>query len=296
MIRAKGVGGNTYQFFTSDMDRATTTPGTLTQHLRQALHRQQFELFYQPVVHISSGRVIGAEALLRWRHPTFGLVPPVEFITLAERGGLIEAIGAWVLREACRQNRAWRDHGLDPIRMSVNVSGLQLQRGRLLTAVYAALSEARLAPSSLCIEITESAVLADIDEAKATLERLHQMGVAISVDDFGTGYASLTYLRRLPLSELKIDRSFICDLGSDRADDAIVDAIIAMAHRLHLTVVAEGVDQESQLAFLRSRRCELMQGYYFSPPVPATEFADILRGCRHPAPPPLMPAPLAAEG
>ena len=295
MTCAKGVGGNAYQFFKSDMDRAATTPGTLTQHLRQALQRQQFELFYQPVVEIASGCVIGAEALLRWRHPTFGLVPPVEFITLAERGGLIEAIGAWVLREACRQNRAWRDDGLDPIRMSVNVSGLQLQRGRLLTAVYAALSDARLPPSSLCIEITESAVLADIEEAKATLDRLNQMGVAISVDDFGTGYASLTYLRRLPLSELKIDRTFICDLGSDRADDAIVDAIIAMAHRLHLTVVAEGVDQESQLAFLRSRRCERMQGYYFSPPVPATEFADILRGCR-PGAQPCLPAPFAAKG
>ena len=294
MIRAKGVGGNTYQFFTSEMDRAAAIPGTLTQHLRQALHRQQFELFYQPVVHIASGRVIGAEALLRWRHPTLGLVPPGEFITLAERGGLIEAIGAWVLHEACRQNRAWREEGLDPIRMSVNVSGLQLQRGRLLTAVYAALSEARLPPSSLCIEITESAVLADIEEAKATLDRLSQMGVAISVDDFGTGYASLTYLRRLPLSELKIDRTFICDLGSDRADDAIVDAIIAMAHRLGLTVVAEGVDQDSQLTFLRSRRCELMQGYYFSPPVPAKEFAEILRGCRQRAVSLRLSAPLAA--
>ncbi len=296
MIRAKGVGGNTYQFFTSEMDRAAAIPGTLTQHLRQALHRQQFELFYQPVVQIASNRVIGAEALLRWRHPTLGLVPPGEFITLAERGGLIEAIGAWVLQEACRQNRAWRDDGLDPIRMSVNVSGLQLQRGRLLTAVYAALSEARLPPSSLCIEITESAVLADIEEAKATLDRLYQMGVAISVDDFGTGYASLTYLRRLPLSELKIDRTFICDLGSDRADDAIVDAIIAMAHRLQLTVVAEGVDQESQLTFLRSRRCELMQGYYFSPPVPAADFADILRGRHQPAAQPRLPASLSVKG
>jgi EAL domain-containing protein (putative c-di-GMP-specific phosphodiesterase class I) len=171
-----------------------------------------------------------------------------------------------------------------------------LQRGRLLTAVYAALSEARLPPSSLCIEITESAVLADIEEAKATLDRLNQMGVAISVDDFGTGYASLTYLRRLPLSELKIDRTFISDLGSDRADDAIVDAIIAMAHRLDLTVVAEGVERESQLAFLRSRHCELMQGYYFSPPVPAAEFADILLGRRRPAMPPLLSAPRAAKG
>jgi diguanylate cyclase (GGDEF)-like protein/PAS domain S-box-containing protein len=296
MVSAKGVGGNTYQFFRPDMNRAADTPGTLTQQLRQALHRQQFELFYQPVVHISSGRVIGAEALLRWRHPTLGLVPPAQFIGLAERGGLIEAIGAWVLREACRQSRAWRDDGLDPIRMSVNVSGLQLQRGRLITAVYAALSQARLAPSSLCIEITESAVLADIDEAKATLERLNQMGVAISVDDFGTGYASLTYLRRLPLSELKIDRSFICDLGSDYADDAIVDAIIAMANRLHLTVVAEGVEQESQLAFLRSRGCELMQGYHFSPPVPAAQFADILRGCQGPVAQPPVPAWLAAKG
>jgi diguanylate cyclase (GGDEF)-like protein/PAS domain S-box-containing protein len=296
MICAKGVGGNAYQFFTPDMDRATTTPGILTQHLRQALHREQFELFYQPVVQIASGRVIGAEALLRWRHPTFGLVPPVEFISLAERDGLIEAIGGWVLKEACRQNRAWRDDGLGPIRMSVNVSGLQLQRGRLHTVVSAALSEARLPPSSLCIEITESAVLADIEEAKATLDSLNEMGVAISVDDFGTGYASLTYLRRLPLSELKIDRTFICDLGSDRADDAIVDAIIAMAHRLDLTVVAEGVDRESQLAFLRSRRCELMQGYYFSPPVPAAEFRDILRGCHRRAVPPRLPAPLVAKG
>jgi diguanylate cyclase (GGDEF)-like protein/PAS domain S-box-containing protein len=296
MVFAKGMGGNTYQFFRPVMNRAADTPGALIQQLRQALQRQQFELFYQPVVHISSGRVIGAEALLRWRHPTLGLVPPTQFIGLAERDGLIEAIGAWVLREACRQNRAWRDEGLDPIRMSVNISGLQLQRGRLLTAVYAALSQARLAPSSLCIEITESAVLADIDEAKATLERLNQMGVAISVDDFGTGYASLTYLRRLPLSELKIDRSFICDLGRDCADDAIVDAIIAMAHRLHLTVVAEGVDRESQLTFLRSRQCELMQGYYFSPPVPAAEFADILRARHQPEAQPRLPASRVAKG
>lgn len=276
LTRAKEMGGNTCQFFTRDLNNQARTLVALTQHLRQALPRQQFELFYQPVIELPSHRVVGAEALLRWRHPTFGMVPPSKFIPLAEEGGLIEGIGSWVLREACRQGRAWRDAGFTGMRISVNVSGRQLQRGRLLTAVFAALSEAGLPPSGLCIEITESAVLADVAEAKSTLERLSQMGVAIVVDDFGTGYASLTYLRQLPLAALKIDRTFIRDLATDPDSAAIVDATVAMAHRLNLKVVAEGVEGAEQLAFLRDRGCEMVQGYYFSRPVPAPSFEDIL--------------------
>lgn len=294
LARAKGVGGNTCQFFTPNLGHHSRSAVSLTQNLYQALPRREFELFYQPIIEVATNRVVGAEALLRWRHPTLGLVPPSEFIPLAEEGGLIEAIGAWVLREACRQGRVWRNEGYFPLRISVNVSGRQLQRGRLLTSVFGALSQANMPPSSLCIEITESAVLADVDEATSTLERLSQMGVAIAVDDFGTGYASLTYLRQLPLSALKIDRTFIRDLIADSGNAAIVDATIAMAHRLNLKVIAEGVEDDAQLEYLSSRNCEMFQGYLYSRPVPAAVFTEILRKQPQRAIPPRLPAPAAA--
>lgn len=278
MLRAKELGGNACQFFRPGMNAKSEANLILGQGLRQALPRQQFELFYQPLVDVRSQTLVAAEALLRWRHPELGLIPPGEFIGLAEDSGLIEPIGEWVLHEACRQNRKWQDEGLGPLHIAVNVSSRQLQRGRLLNSVFSALDEASIAPSCLSVEITESAVLADIEEAKAILERLAARGVGIAVDDFGTGYASLTYLRRLPLSTLKIDRAFVRDLTTDPDDAAIVDAIILMAHRLNLKVVAEGVEDATQLALLQERGCQMVQGYYFSPPVPAGEFAGILRG------------------
>ena len=285
MVRAKELGGNTFQFFETGMNAKAAEYISLGQDLRHALQRDQFDLHYQPVVDLRSGQVVGAEALLRWNHPQRGLVPPDEFIGLAEESGLIEAIGEWVLRRACRQNRAWRDQGFDALRIAVNVSSRQLQRGRLISTIFSALSEAGLPPDSLGIEITESAFLADLEQTTETLRTLNTMGIAISVDDFGTGYSSLGYLRRLPLSTLKIDRSFVFDVTTSPDAAAIADTVIAMAHRLNLNVIAEGVEEEAQLRFLRDRGCEMMQGYYFSKPVPAEEFTEILRdGRRLPSP------------
>ncbi len=280
MVRAKKLGGNTYQFFESGMNAQAAEYISLAQDLRHALQRDQFDLHYQPVVDLRSGRVVGAELLLRWNHPERGFVAPDEFIGLAEDGGLIETIGEWVLRRACRQNRIWRDQGFDSLRIAVNVSSRQLQRGRLIPAVFSALSESGLTPSSLGIEITESAFLDDLAHTTETLRKLNTMGIAISVDDFGTGYSSLGYLRRLPLSTLKIDRSFVADVTTSSDAAAIADTIIAMAHRLNLNVVAEGVEEEAQLRFLRERGCEMMQGYYFSKPLPADEFTALLRAGR----------------
>jgi diguanylate cyclase (GGDEF)-like protein/PAS domain S-box-containing protein len=277
MLRAKELGGNAYQFFAPGMNAEAAEFISLGCDLRQALQRDEFDLYYQPVVDISSGRVVGAEALLRWQHPQRGFVPPERFIGLAEESGLIEPIGEWVLRQACRQNKEWRDQGFRPIRIAVNVSSRQLQRGRLIKSVFAALSEAGLPPSSLGIELTESAFVGDVEDSTETLRKLNNMGIAISVDDFGTGYSSLSYLRKLPLSTLKIDRSFVQDVTTNPDAAAIADVIIAMAHRLHLKVIAEGVEEASQLDFLRDKGCEMMQGYYFSKPVPATEFTDMLR-------------------
>ncbi len=295
MVRAKELGGNTYQFFETGMNAEAAAFITLGQDLRHALQRDQFDVHYQPIVDLGSGEVVGAEALLRWHHPERGLVPPDRFIGLAEESGLIEPIGEWVMRRACQQNRIWRDQGFGGLRIAVNVSTRQLQRGRLISAVFSALSESGLTPSSLGIEITESAFLADLEHTTETLRKLNSMGVAISVDDFGTGYSSLGYLRRLPLSTLKIDRSFVFDVTTSPDAAAIADTIIAMAHRLHLNVVAEGVEDEAQLRFLRERGCEMMQGYYFSKPLPAAEFTELLRAGRRLAPPPGHATPLAAE-
>jgi len=277
MQRAKELGGNTYQFFAPGMNAKAVTYITLGRDLRNAQSEEQFELYYQPVVDIRSGAVVGAESLIRWNHPEFGMIPPDRFISLAEDSGLIEPIGEWVLREACRQNRLWRDQGLASLRIAVNVSSRQFKRGRLVGAVFAALSETGLSPASLAVEITESAFLADAEETNAILRKLSSMGIAISVDDFGTGHSSLSYLRRLPLSTLKVDRAFVNDVTTSADAAAITDAIIAMAHRLNLNVVAEGVDDEAQFEFLRARDCEMMQGYYFSPPISAAEFTDMLR-------------------
>ena len=286
MQRAKELGGNTYQFFAPGMNAKAVTYITLGRDLRNAQSEEQFELYYQPVVDIRSGAVVGAESLIRWNHPEFGMIPPDRFISLAEDSGLIEPIGEWVLREACRQNRSWREQGLASLRIAVNVSSRQFKRGRLVGAVFAALSETGLSPASLAVEITESAFLADAEETNAILRKLSSMGIAVSVDDFGTGYSSLSYLRRLPLSTLKVDRAFVNDVTTSADAAAITDAIIAMAHRLNLNVVAEGVDDEAQLEFLRARDCEMMQGYYFSPPISAADFTDMLRKGRRLSGPP----------
>lgn len=277
MHRAKEMGGNTYQFFVPNMAAGDIEFLTLSSHLRHALEREELELFYQPIVDIRSGQVVGSEALLRWRHPELGLVTPDKFIPLAEETGLVEPIGEWALRQACRQNREWCTVGSAPLRVSVNISSHQIKRGRLVEAVSAALTYSGLSPGSLALELTESTFLADVRENNAVMYELGQLGISLSVDDFGTGYSSLAYLKRLPLSTLKIDRSFVHDVTTNPDAAAIVETIIVMAHTLKMTVIAEGVETEDQLDFLRAKGCEMMQGYYFSVPLTASEFTDMLR-------------------
>jgi EAL domain-containing protein (putative c-di-GMP-specific phosphodiesterase class I) len=216
------------------------------------------------------------EALVRWRHPELGLLPPGEFIPLAEEAGLIVPIGEWVLRTACAQSRAWQASGMPPLRLSVNLSARQVRRPNLVGTVRAALEASGLDPSCLELELTESMMMQNVDATRATLQALNEMGVRLSVDDFGTGYSSLGYLKRFPIDTLKIDRSFVRDVTTDHDDAAIVTAIIAMAHRLRLRVVAEGVESEEQVEFLRKYACDDLQGYLLGRPVPAEQFAEWL--------------------
>jgi EAL domain-containing protein (putative c-di-GMP-specific phosphodiesterase class I) len=277
MYHAKQRGRNNFQYFSASMDSVTRERVSLESDLHQALRHQQFELYYQPKADIATSDVHSAEALIRWRHPQRGLILPAEFIPLAEECGLINEMGAWVLREACRQCKAWQLDGLPPLRVAVNVAAAQFRQGNLLEVIRSALQESQLEPHWLEIELTESAVMTNPEESAVILERLSRMGVLVSVDDFGTGYSSMSYLRRFPIDKLKIDRSFVKDLGT-RADDAsIVQAIISLAHSLRLKVVAEGVETSEQLKFLQALNCDQYQGFHFSPPLPAAEFAQLVR-------------------
>jgi diguanylate cyclase (GGDEF)-like protein len=276
MYCAKERGRNNYQCFRPGMKSVALERVSLESELHQAMKLGQFELFYQPKVDTASGDIHSAEALIRWHHPQRGLLLPSEFIPLAEECGLIHEIGAWVLREACRQCAVWQDAGQLPLRVAVNVSPSQFRRGDLLEVVRSALQKSQLDPRFLEIELTESAVMTNPEDSAAVLEQISRMGVLVSVDDFGTGYSSMSYLRRFPIDKLKIDRSFIADLTT-RADDAsIVQAIVSLAHGLRLKVVAEGVETLEQLKFLQSVGCDQYQGYHFSEPLPATEFADLV--------------------
>ena len=281
MYCAKQRGRNNVQCFAEGMDAVTLGRVSLESDLHEAIEAGQFELHYQPKPETESGDVYSAEALIRWRHPQRGLVAPEEFIPLAEECGLINEIGAWVLREACRQCAEWRRNGLPALRVAVNVAAAQFRRGDLLDVVRHALESAGLEARFLEIELTESAVMTNPEESAAILEQLSRMGVLVSVDDFGTGYSSINYLRRFPIDKLKIDRSFVRQLGCE-VDASIVQAIISLAHSLRLKVVAEGVETQDQLKFLRSLGCDQYQGFHFSPPLPAREFAALLRGWQRP--------------
>ena len=277
MYCAKQRGRNNIQCYAEGMNSATQERVKLESDLHQALSLKQLELHYQPKVDTKTGLIHGVEALARWRHPQRGLVPPGEFIPLAESCGLIDAIGEWVVRESCRQARAWQLEGLPPLRVAVNLSAFQFRHGNLLEMIREALQAAQLEPRFLEVEITESALMSDPEESVTILEQLSRMGVVVSVDDFGTGYSSMSYLRRFPIDKLKIDRGFIAELIS-RADDAsIVRAIVSLAHSLRLKVVAEGVETSEQLNVLRSLGCDQYQGFCFSPAVPAAQFAALLR-------------------
>lgn len=277
MYRAKEQGESAYQFFTGDMNARAFERLTLENGLRKALERGELMLYYQPQVELKTGRISGMEALLRWRHPDFGMVSPARFIPLAEETGLIVPIGEWVLREACRQNKAWQDAGLERMRVSVNLSARQFKQQDIVEMTAAALKETGLDADCLELELTESCIMQNPDAAILTLEKLKKMEVHLSVDDFGTGYSSLNYLRRFPIDCLKIDRSFVQDIPGSTDAAAIVSAIVAMARSLMLEVVAEGVETGDQLAYLKQLRCDRMQGFLFSRPIAADEFEKLVK-------------------
>ena len=277
MYQAKQQGGNRYMFYRPDMNAESNRRLGLAFALQGAIQRREFALHYQPQIDLVTGNVVSVEALIRWHHPERGLVPPDQFIPLAEEFGLMESLGEWVMQTACRQCRIWRDDGLPAFRVAVNLSAHQFNQDGLPEKILASLNEARLDADCLEVELTESSVMRDPDSTRHMLQGLSDLGVRISVDDFGTGYSSLAYLKRFPLDVLKIDRSFVNDITEDPNDAAIVKTIIALAENLNLQVVAEGVETRQQMDFLRRHNCRLAQGYYFGRPVPADELPSLLR-------------------
>ncbi|WP_332851847.1 EAL domain-containing protein [Duganella sp. S19_KUP01_CR8] len=277
MYRAKRTNTG-FQFYEASMEHSISEHVRLESDLRRAMEQQhQLEVFYQPQACLDSGKIIGMEALVRWRHPTRGMIPPVDFIPLAEETGLINPLGDWVLRTACAQLQQFICAGLPPMRVAVNLSVRQLLQKDFAASVEAVLADTGLPPQLLELEITESTLMENAQDTLAALHRLHSLGVRLSIDDFGTGYSSLSYLKRFPVDIIKIDRSFVRDVPQDADDAAIISAIIALAHSLRLEVVAEGVETEAQLAFLKGRECDMMQGFYLSPAVPADQFAELVR-------------------
>jgi diguanylate cyclase (GGDEF)-like protein/PAS domain S-box-containing protein len=277
MYHAKDSGRNAFQFYSGSMNAAAFQRLALENSLRKAIEREELMLYYQPQIDIDTGRIVGAEALIRWRHPDLGLVSPGDFIPLAEETGLILPIGRWVLLSACSQGKSWQEAGYGPLQIAVNLSGRQFRQQHIVQTVEEAIRETGFDPRRLEIEITESILMRSAEETVQTLRELKAMGLRVSVDDFGTGYSSLNYLTRFPIDALKIDQSFVRDIAADPGDAAITAAIIAMARGLKLDVVAEGVETQDQLTYLRQRGCRLMQGYLFSRPVPAEEFVKQLQ-------------------
>jgi len=281
MYRAKEIGRDNFQFYSEELNARLMSRMTMEKHMRRALENSEFTLHYQPKVSLRSGLITGIESLLRWQNPELGMVSPLSFISLAEETGLIGPIGEWVLRTACAQNRAWQESGLPPLRVAVNISARQFKQTNLVEVISRVLRETGLDPHYLELEISESAVVLNLDKMITILNGLKAMGIHLAMDDFGSGYASLSYLKQFPFDKLKIDCSYVRDITSNPDSYAITRAVIAMAHSLHLKVIAEGVETEGQLCYLRDHGCDEMQGYYFSRPVPAAELTDLLRsgGC-----------------
>ena len=275
-------GGNAYRFFTSDLRVTALRRMTLENELRRALERNEFELYYQPKVDISTNTITGMEALLRWNHPELGLVPPLDFIPLAEESGLIVPIGEWVLRTACAQTKAWHDLGYD-LRVAVNLSPRQLQEQDLVRDINRIVQDSGLAPSRLNLEVTESLIMNNADSAVAILSELRNSGIQISIDDFGTGHSSLGVLKNLPIDVIKIDKTFVNDVTRNSDDAALVTAVVTLAQNLRLMVVAEGVETEEQLQFLAELKCDQWQGYLFSKPQRAEDFERLLTRSLGPA-------------
>jgi len=279
LYKAKARGRNTFQFYNSTINSQATELLTLDSSLHQALERNEFTVYYQPQINVSTGEITQMEALLRWQHPRLGLVSPKTFIRLAEENGMIMPIGEWVLRAACFQNRIWQAAGLPATRIAVNLSARQFEQPDLVDRISQILQETGLEANYLELEITETAAMRDVDFTTTILQRLQGMGIRIAIDDFGTGYSSLTYLKKFPLDALKIDQSFVRDLTNDADDRAIIKAIITLARGLHLNVVAEGVETQEQQEQLRSLNCHEMQGYWLSPPLDAQVATQFL--CKH---------------
>ncbi|MET0980797.1 MAG: EAL domain-containing protein [Telluria sp.] len=287
MYRAKELGSNNFQFYAREMNASVEEKLVLLDGLRNAVQATLdgaaggphggFCLLYQPKIDLKDGTIFGVEALIRWRHPEHGMVPPQRFIALAEESGLIVEIGDWVVREACRQAQAWIDAGLPPMTMSVNVSARQFEEARLVERVACALEDSGLRPELLELEVTESLIMRDLQKSVAKMRELKAMGMSLSIDDFGTGYSSLSSLKTFPISRLKIDKSFVSDLADNPDDQAIAMAVISLGHKLNLRVIAEGVETEQQRSFLRENDCDEMQGYLFSRPLPPDDVADMLR-------------------
>jgi EAL domain-containing protein (putative c-di-GMP-specific phosphodiesterase class I) len=278
MYRAKQGGRNAFQFYTAEINQRSRARTQLGGELRRALERDEFPLFYQPKVDLTTRAMTGAEALLRWKHPERGLVSPAEFIPVLEETGLIVAAGDWVLRRACADLKAWRAAGRNVVPVAVNLSARQFRDQGLDRHIQELVAAAGVDPRLIELEITESQLMQDPAHAIRVMRALCDAGMRIAIDDFGTGYSSLAYLRRFPVGALKIDRSFINDMSSEKGDAIIVRTIIEMAHSLGFTVVAEGVETESQATFLRLLRCEHAQGYLFAKPMPAADLAARLAG------------------
>lgn len=271
------LGSKQCQFFSTEMNARARHRLAMESGIRRALERQEFVVYYQPKIDVRQRRVAGMEALVRWRDPERGLIPPGEFIPVAEESGLIEAIGQWVLEETCAQNKRWQQEGLPAVRASVNVSARQFRNPRFVGLVEQVLEQTGLEPRWLELEITESMLMGDIDTIVTRMEDLRKVGVSLSIDDFGTGYSSLSYLSRFPITTLKIDRAFIADVQTNPQTAEITRAIIGLSRGLDLEVVAEGAEVVEQIEFLQAHGCELVQGFYYSRPLPAEEFARMLR-------------------
>ena len=277
MYQAKENGRQSYQFFKPAMNVRAVERQSIEESLRRALDRQEFVVHYQPKINLGTGGITGAEALIRWIHPNRGLIPPAQFIPVAEDCGLILPIGKWVLREACKQARSWVDAGLPLATVAVNISAMEFRNENFLESVFEILKDTDLDPSSLELELTESVLMKRVESAASILQTLRARGVHLAVDDFGTGYSSLSYLRKFPIDALKIDQSFVNQIATTPDETTIVTAAISMGRSLKLRVVAEGVETREQLDFLQAQQCEEAQGYYFSPPVPPQQFAKLLQ-------------------
>lgn len=277
MYLAKKEGRNNFQFYNNFINEQSLKRLEIQTQIHKAMENNEFFILYQPIYNLNSGALIGVEALLRWQHPELGLIPPHDFIPIAEDNGLICQLGEWVFRTACRQNKVWQDLGLPPIFITVNVSSRQLKKDNFVRMIEAILEETGLSPQYLEIEFTESALIKKSPELNNTLLSLSRMGIGMAIDDFGTGYSSLSYLKTFPVSKLKIDQSFVQECTHSSNDASIVEAIIAMAHGLKLRVIAEGVDTSDKVAFLKKLNCDEAQGFFYSLPIEVYEVTQLLK-------------------